>query len=32
MSQNLISATLPAEDAADVQQNLAAAKVSKRGP
>lgn len=26
MSQNLISATLPAEDAADVQQNLAAAK------
>mgnify|MGYP001810422100 CR=1 FL=1 len=26
MSQNLISASLPAEDAADVQQNLAAAK------
>ena len=26
MSQNLISATFPAEDAADVQQNLAAAK------
>ena len=26
MSQNLISATLPAEDAADVQQNLAAIK------
>jgi len=26
MSQNLISATLPAEDAADVQQNLLAAK------
>ena len=30
MSQNLISASLPAEDAADVQQNLAAAKAKLR--